>query len=468
MKFVLVDFQHIGSGGFGTLGLVTLVRKLGHEASLIGGEDVIQLLQDERKIRQVLSAEKPDVIGLSVMTPYADYIGPMGDLVRQTLGQVPIIVGGYHSTIFGSQVFQENQCVDYVAVGDAEDSLPALLERLSSGHGGSVEGILAREEAGSVPVKPALAPKSDDTLDHIPFADEEAIHPAYYNPALMRGHGSLPLSSRYVLYSRGCPFRCSFCQIENDGGFRTRYRRYSAELVTAHLEEMIKRYELKGVCFLDDNFTLDKDWAQAVCEGILRKGLKFNWWAQVRGNLADYDLMRLMRRAGCIVAAITIESGNDRIRRQVMCKDITREEIHRAYRMAKRLGMLTQGTLMMGSPTETWEECLDSIDFFRKMDPDWAGVLLTTPLPGTSMHARYADRIRVTCYRDYDIALQESHYGRDDVEMAFHKIDPTALLEALHQIRHEYSYAERAKPSLRNISSRQRLLWMLRHRKQSR
>lgn len=464
MRFLLIDFQHLYSGGFGTLGIVTLLRKLGHAAFVIGGNDIIDLINDIDKFKSVMTAESPDLIGFSVMTPYADYIDIVGKIIHESIGNIPIIVGGYHATIFRKKIFDETKYVDYVAVGDAEETLPLLLDNINSGNMTKIRGILARDDIDSH----KMVKDSDQetvNLDHIPLPDETVVHPEYYSPSILYGHSSTPSPSRYVLYSRGCPFRCSFCKIENDDGFRSKYRHYSPNMVIEHLGALTERFHLQGISFLDDNFTLDKDWAYKVCEGIIKNRMKIKWWAQVRANLVDRDMIKIMREAGCIVATITIESGNDRIRHEIMKKETTRSQIERAYKLAKKLGMLTQGTLMVGSPTETYEELKDSINFLRKVDPDWAGIVFTTILPGTPLYYEYSDQIKVTCYRDYDIALQESNYSRNDVRLGFHKIPVPLLLETFHSIRAEYSYERRVKQCLRNLTCKERFLWMLRTRK---
>lgn len=444
MKIIFIDFQDLSCGGFGSIGLATLLRELGYDAYVIGGENIISVLSDTKKLESVLVSERPHVIGLSVMTAFADYIDEICLLVRRCLANVPIIVGGYHATIFKQKIFADNKEVDYVVIGDAEESLPRLLENISNDVATHVDGVFSRSCANIQEQILEPPPKAHSNfLDHIPFPDEKFIHPAYYSDSLMHGHSSVPLPSRYVLYSRGCPFQCSYCKIENDHGLRSKVRFYSPSRVLDNLQHLTNRYNLQGICFLDDNFTLSKEWACEVCEGIIDRKLELKWWAQIRANLADPALLRLMRRAGCVTAAITIESGNNRIRREILHKNTTRGQIRSAYRMAKSLGLKTQGTLMMGSPTETYAECLDSIAFLCDMDPDWAGVVLTTPLPGTPLHTSYKDQIKVTRYNDYDIFAQESHYGREGVRLAFHHIEPSLLLKTFHAVKDAYDYTSR-------------------------
>lgn len=463
MKFILIDFQNIFCGGFGSLGLVTLLRKCGHEAYVIGTHNVLNLINNAKKFKRIILDELPDVVGFSVMTPYADYIDDVGKLVHEAVGDIPIILGGYHATIFKENIFRENKYVDYVIIGDGEKSLPLLLNAIKRGEDKTIDGVLSRFNMDYRHESKNFIGSITNCLDEIPYPDEETIHPKYYSRYLMGGHGCLPRPSRYVLYSRGCPYRCSFCIIENDGGFRSKVRYYSAKGIIEHLGTLVERYGLRGIAFLDDNFTVNKKWAYEICEGISKNHIRIKWWAQVRANALDIDLMRAMHSCGCIAVTISIESGNDRIRNEVLGKKVAREQIRKAYETAKNLGMLTQGTLMMGSPTETNEECANSVSFLQEVDPDYAGVVLTTLLPGTPLYKKYEDQIKITCYRDYDIELQEKHYFRDDVRLAFHEMSSNFLLRVFHRIRNQYSYTKRARLSLRNLTSKERFWWMIRN-----
>lgn len=464
MRFALIDFQQMYTGGFGSIGLVTILRKLGHEAYVLGGHGVANILEDSDKLKSVLRDILPDAVGLSVMTPNADYIDMVGGLIHETVGNIPIIVGGGHTAVYKGIILKEAKSIDYVVVGDADYTLPLLLDSIENKKNQTIHGVISRnfntDEANSSSNIVVI-----DNLNDIPFPDEGVIHPDYYDSFDRFGHPYTPgRLSRSILCSRGCPFKCTFCKLEDDNGLRSRVRFYSPKLVLDHIGTLKECHKIKGLSFQDDNFCLKKDWAYEICEGLLRNRFNLTWAAQIRADSVDEDLIKIMYQVGCRHVNITVESGNDRIRMEVMQKDITRKQIRRAYEVCRKAGMIIQGTLLMGSPTETYEELCDSISFFRKVNPDFvAGVYITTPLPGTTLHRQYEDRIKVSSYQDYDIPLQEYHYLRDDVKLTFHKIPQEKLLESMHIIRRDYMVDRQLLlTNLRNYKTRTRFVWMVR------
>ncbi|CAA7615496.1 radical SAM protein [Magnetospirillum sp. SS-4] len=439
MNFVLIDFQDIRSGGFGTMGLVQLLRKRGHQAHVIAGSSISEVMEDKEKLFDALTRLEPNAIGLSVMTPHADWVNRVSQLCRAWRWSVPIILGGYHSTVFSaSELFSFHPDLDYIVHGDADVALPALIEMLSAGGGPMPVGVTARGQVGAAAIQ-SLDGKHMDA-SRVPLWDEEAIDRSYYDPARISGHGILPVPSRYVLYSRGCPYTCKFCQLDGDNGFRSKVKFYDADTIVDHLTVITAKYGLKSVSFLDDNFTINKKWAAGICENLISRGPRISWWAQVRADLYDHELMKLMYAAGCRVVTITIESGSERIRRMVLGKSISNEQILAAYDGARSLGLVIQGTLLLGNPTETEADLDESIAFLRRADPDYAGILMMTPIPGTEIYNTYRDRIRWTEFRDFEIARQPELLGRSDVRLMFHQCRDNVLLERFHQIRAEYDY----------------------------
>ncbi|MFZ5427665.1 MAG: B12-binding domain-containing radical SAM protein [Thermodesulfobacteriota bacterium] len=456
MDCLLVDFQNIGCGGFGVLSLASSLNSKGYSCSVVGSTSIIEILKDEERFMRTLIEERPMIVGLSVMTQYADHINHVTSLIRSALGSVPILLGGYHASTFRGDVFSIHSDVDYVFAGDADVSLPSFLKSYFEGSVVDGPGVLSRSQwakGGRVVVSVV------DDVDGLPFYDESLIHENYSEIARY-GHPSIPSPSRYVLFSRGCPFKCSFCAMQDDGGFRSKVRMYSPSKVIDNLSDMVESMGLKGVSFLDDNFCLRKSWAHEVCDGIRSMGLGIKWQAQVRADLADKDLFKNMYDSGCRVAIITIESGNDRIRNDVMNKKTTRRQIEAAYDMARDVGMLIQGTLMLGSPTERAEECIDSIDFFRKMDPDWAGVLLTTLLPGTCLFEKYAKDWKYGSFSDFDIFNTEKRYEMGARDGVFHRMEDDFLLNRLRELRAEYDYTTRKQDRARNLRRMATRNWM--------
>ena len=110
-----------------------------------------------------------------------------------------------------------------------------------------------------------------------------------------------------LITSRGCPFRCTFCDKSVSG---SRWRARSAQSVVDEMTVMVEQYGIRFINIYDDNFTLNRGRVMAICEEILARGLVIDWKCEGRVDAVDKELLELMKRAGCKVIAFGVESAN--------------------------------------------------------------------------------------------------------------------------------------------------------------
>ena len=200
--------------------------------------------------------------------------------------------------------------------------------------------------------------------------------------------------------SRGCPFRCVYC---NKNIFGYKYRVKTVERVIKEIQFMLER-GFKEIHIHDDCFTADLNRAKKICQEIIRRKLKFFWAANsgVRSDCVDYELFDLMKKSGCYRVSFGIETGSDAVLK-VIKKGQTINDIKIMVKMAKKAGLETFGFFMMALPGETEHSLQQTINLSKELDLDLAKCAITLPLPGTPYFEQLSQegRIKKTSWSNY-------------------------------------------------------------------
>ena len=184
-----------------------------------------------------------------------------------------------------------------------------------------------------------------------------------------------------MISSRGCPFRCSFCD-KSVGGSRWRARK-PADVV----DEMVHLQQDLGVGFInfyDDNFTLNRTRVMAICEEIVRRGLDIEWKCEGRVDSVDAELLKAMRTAGCRVVAYGVESANPETL-ALLRKDITVDQSVEAFALTREAGLRSLAYMILGAPGEDRDAVQESIDFCRDIQADYVQFSTLSAMPGTPL-----------------------------------------------------------------------------------
>jgi len=186
-----------------------------------------------------------------------------------------------------------------------------------------------------------------------------------------------------IITSRGCPHSCTYCHnSKRDSPFRFN----SAERVVSEIEDLIKKYNVGAIFFLDDNLFAYKKRLIKICELIKEKNLKFIWGGNARADNVDLETLKMVKEVGCKQITYGFESGSQRIL-DVLNKEEKVEDMARAIQLTKKAGMKVNGTFMIGNPTETIRDIRMTQKFIKENPIDSYGVCITTPLPGTQLWA---------------------------------------------------------------------------------
>jgi len=386
-KKVYIGYNH----GIGYLSAVA--KREGHETELV------TISQREEAFAKRVAAAEPDVVavtGTSAQWPLAAWAA--GEIAR-AMPDVPVVAGGVHATVATEEVIG-TQGVWAACRGEGEAVFPEMLSGLEFGGWEETRGFWTRPQvvsgigptpmAGRGPeaaartgevVKNAQAPLVD--LATLPHPDREIYD---YQAILDRNRNNVGAE---FMASRGCPFTCSYCinpvlsELTCGDWRRVRYRPVAD--VVDEVEEVLAHYSgVKTVGFHDDIFGLDKKWLGEFAEEYRRRvGLPF-WCNQRVGTFGDDDA-RILKEAGCFRVHMGIESADDTLRREVLGRDISSEEIEEGFAILKRHGLRTVAFNMVGIPYETEETIKATIALNKRIRPDWLVVSIFSPFPGTRL-----------------------------------------------------------------------------------
>lgn len=347
------------------------LRGQGHAVEIV---DAYALGWSWERFGAALAAARPDVLGLSAMTPVLDVAARAARLGRPWAGRV--LLGGPHPTAVRHAVLDEVPELDAAIAGEAEESAPALLAWWATGAAGPPPpGVITRGwplvEAEPPPL-PAIPLPARDLLPMGSYRYLFATRPGFAT----------------MLTSRGCPFSCSFCDKSVSG---SRWRARSPGEVVEEMAQLERDHNVGFINFYDDNFTLRRERVVGICEELLRRGLRVEWKCEGRVDGVDLPLLRLMRRAGCRTVAYGVESGNQATL-DLLRKDVTVAQAPAAFAATRAAGLRSLAYMILGAPGEGEAEVLQSLRFCREIGADYVQFSALVPMPGTplALHARTA------------------------------------------------------------------------------
>jgi radical SAM superfamily enzyme YgiQ (UPF0313 family) len=349
-----------------------------------------------------------DIVMLSVMTSQYNNALELARIARDA-GKI-VIAGGVHPTFMDAEML-ETGLVDYIVRGEGEETIVELLNGLKehprSFSPNGMPGLSYRTSDGTLIRNPERPPPSN--LDALPWPARHLL--TRYMPIYRKTRLARTRSAATVTMSRGCPYKCSFCSVTQFSGARWRTR--SVDSVLDEIEHLFDTYGYEAIIFTDDLMTTHRRQIIELCDKIQERRLNFPWWCMARADniMMWEDMVAKMAEAGCITVFLGLESGNEETLKNVnknVAKKLVREAGAAtnvgaaAVSRLKQHGINCVGAFLIGEPNETRAQAEETIEFARRVDPEWAQFTIYTPLPGTDSWEAMKDQVKTRDWRLYD------------------------------------------------------------------
>ena len=405
--------------------LSAYLKERGHEVSLI---DMQGLLMDSEELATQLAAYRPDLVGVTAMTPTVPEALRVAAISRKVAPHAPVVLGGVHPTLDPAGVLADEN-VDYVIRGEGEEAMAALTEALATGAApDDIDGVSFRRDGE--PVIKGKAPLIAD-LNTLPLPDYEAFPVERY---IEHNRHLRSIRGISMIVSRGCPFQCTFCAVHQTMGRNWRIK--SPQRVVDELVALKERHQLEGVWFKDSIFNLNREWVREFCRLMIEQRVDVAWQALTRIDLIDEEELKLMKRAGLTQLDLGIETGSPKSLVRLK-KGITVDKIREKVRLAKR-HVKVFGFFMIGIPGEDETDVQQTFALAKDLELDRWTWSIYSPLPGSTLYEELIAEGRIEPYRlDYhQVHFTKAYEGICDIE-------PARLQELYHEIN-DYFYRKGA------------------------
>lgn len=352
---------------FPPLGITVLAGWL-----LEAGYDV-RLCDDSIETLEVVREhmEWADVVGISSLTPNARRARELGQMSKNEVGR-PTILGGPHPTT-NPEFFLEADAADVCCAGEGDITIQELLPVINDRSKWSEIQSIAYLEDGEIKTTPRRELLRD--MDDVP-------RPAYHLWDMPRYMKLMVNPCVTAITSRGCPYACTFCDAEMTPRL---YRSMSPEATVDLMEHLLKTYNPPQIVLFDDLFTIQRKRVIDICKEIVKRDLFFEWACESRVDTMDYEMLRWLRKSGCVKIYYGLESGSPRML-TTMKKGVTLEKVLAGSKLNREIGMYYKFYILYGFPEDRPEDHVATEELIAQTMPNAISCGVLQPIPGTAVY----------------------------------------------------------------------------------
>jgi anaerobic magnesium-protoporphyrin IX monomethyl ester cyclase len=389
-------------------------------------------------LSQMLEGESPSLVVVEISSPSLKQDLEFLRNVKRAFPNTHVTSVGPHATVFHESLLEKNDFIDSVCREDFYETLPELTRALLEHQSLSQIAGLSFRDGGKIVVNPSRPMIQD--LDSLPWPARELLDPRRY----IMGHYTYK-PQLLMMTSMGCPAKCIFCiwpQITYKGKVKMR----RPEAVAEEMLYLKQEYGAREIYFDDDTFNLTEARVMALCEEMIRQKTKLAWITEMRVDRLNLDVLKTMKRAGCVKILYGVESGDQTVLDNTL-KKVTLEEIRNTFRLTQKAGIKIHATFMFGLPGETKESIRSTMKFAKELNPDTLQASIAQPYPGTAFYeiAKRNGSLKVDDWEDFDGelrgAIEYPDLSKSEIQAAVGQMykqfymRPSNLLERTLKIR---------------------------------
>lgn len=324
---------------------------------------------------------KPEIVAFSTVSDQFELAKKIISFIHNKYS-LPIVLGGTHPTVAPEECINV-EGIRGICIGEGDEAIVEFVDLFQKKKNYLKTKNFWFKEKKAI-IKNKIRPLIQN-LDSLPFPDRD----------LFSEYISISDVIVEFMASRGCPFQCSYCVNKVLQGYYglagfVRYR--SVNNLLKEIKEVLTKYRQthsgqspKTITFHDDTFTLNKKWLEEFSDKY-EKEIKQPYAVNGRVETINDGVILLLKKSGCVELKIGLESGNERIRREMLGRPMSNKQIINAFNLCRKYGLLTSSFNMIGIPGESEKEIKDTINLNRKIKPSVVGVSIFRPYPGTKLY----------------------------------------------------------------------------------
>lgn len=364
---------------------------LGYLASSVKEENEVRILDcikeriDIAALENIIRESDFDLIGMQCYTFDLKFIRDALKMIKDVNKDIFTVIGGPHPSAEPIETMEYfGEFLDFAFAGEAEKSFKSLIDYLNSDRAcmPEIPGMVRREN-GSIRINNPIFEQDLDSLGMVawdlirPDTYPESQHGAFYK--------KYPIAP--IMLTRGCPYDCTFCAAKVISGKKLRKR--SVENVISEVKLLYNVYGIREFHIVDDNFTMDKEYAKNFLSELEKLNLDISWAVPngIRMENLDIEFLLQMKKTGLYLVSLGIESGSDRVLKLIK-KNLNIDRIRKTVRMISNAGLEIAGFFILGLPGETRNEIEETIKLSLELDLVRANFFTYLPFPGTESYSK--------------------------------------------------------------------------------
>ncbi len=407
------------------MSLSTIAKKYGYETKFkdysLKNETAFDFIRD-------LRAYKPDFLVINVASTTLEKDLSALIQARDLLDETIVIAKGAIFNFNSYSIMQQYPEIDIALRGDIE---PVFEEIIQYKNLKDIKGLTYQVENKIISTPDR---EVQNNLDFLPKLDRDLIDNNFY----IRPDTRKPQT--IIKVSKGCPNHCFFCLATPLNGKITRYK--SQELIVDEIKECIEKYNIRDFIFWSDIFNLDNSWVQKLCRLIIDNGLKINFSTNTRIDTIDFETLCLMKKAGCTLVSVGIESGSQEILDKIG-KKITIEQIKKAIQTINKAKIQIYAYYVIGLPWETKKTIEETEKLAHELNTQYASFYTATALYGTRFYdyvqknrlgeISYEKPYILPSVRSYELTSQEIYEYNKKLNKNYY-LRPKYMLKMIKEI----------------------------------